>query len=77
LIETNEIWLCKSVLLESEWVLHSSYEFEPEEIQRALRGFLGLPGVKVEDSEQVARALDWHSVGMEFADALHLAGVRW
>jgi len=29
LIQANEIWVCKTVLLETEWVLRSLYGFPP------------------------------------------------
>ena len=32
-----------------------------------------LPKVRVEDPAAVSRALGWTSLGMDFADALHLA----
>ena len=74
LIENNAVWLTKSVLLESEWVLRYSYGFPSERILGALSGLLGLSNVMVEDAEQVSQALEWHASGMDFADALHLAG---
>ncbi len=40
--------------------------------RQALRALAGLPGMAVEEPTQLAAALDWLSVGMDFADALHL-----
>jgi hypothetical protein len=40
----------------------------------ALRKLIGLPQVDVETIGDVAKALDWYAQGMDFADALHLAG---
>jgi predicted nucleic-acid-binding protein len=73
LIRANEIWVCKTVLLETEWVLRSLYGFSPENLAGALRSLAGLPTVFLEDEVAVARALDWYKEGLDFADALHLA----
>jgi len=72
LIEGGDIFVATSVVLESEWVLRSGYEFPAERIVNALRAFAGLPGVVFEDGALIARALDWVEAGMDFADALHL-----
>jgi predicted nucleic-acid-binding protein len=73
LIQGNEIWVCKSVLLETEWVLRSLYDFSPESVAGALRSLAGLGTVFLEDDLAVAKALDWFHQGFDFADALHLA----
>ena len=72
LFEAHEIFIAKSVLLESEWVLRYACSLDFEAIARALRGVLGLPGVCAEDPSAVARAIEWFELGMDFADALHL-----
>ena len=61
------------VLLETEWVLRSLYRFTPKQIVAALRSFIGLPCVSLQDAALATRALDWCEQGMDFADALHLA----
>ncbi|WP_295402419.1 type II toxin-antitoxin system VapC family toxin [uncultured Thiocystis sp.] len=73
LFERQKILLSKTVLLETEWVLRFSYKLPRETIVSALRKTIGLQGVEVETIGVVARALDWHEQGMDFADALHLA----
>ena len=73
-IEDHPIWLSKTVVLETEWVLRYSYGFSTERVNFGLRTLLGLTNVEAEASEQLGLALDWHSRGMDFADALHLAG---
>lgn len=72
-IEAGEIFIATTVLLESEWVLRSAYDFDPERIAQGLRGLAGLPGVTLEEPILLAQALDWMEEGMDFADALHLA----
>ena len=61
-----------TVLLESEWVLRSVYGFASEAVAAALRAFVELPGVTVEDPSLVAEAFDHAEAGMGLADALHL-----
>ena len=74
LVRTERILLLKTVLLESEWVLRSGYGFDGNAIVTSFRGLLGLPTVRVEDEIVVAQALNWFAAGMDFADAMHLAG---
>nr|WP_207791433.1 type II toxin-antitoxin system VapC family toxin [Sphingosinicella soli] len=73
-IEAGDIFITTTVMLESEWVLRSGYGFTPERIVTGLRGLAGLPGITVEEPARTAQALDWTTGGMDFADALHLAG---
>ena len=76
MFERNEIYVCKTVLLETEWVLRYRYDLDGTAVLGALRGVVGLPGVTVEDAPAVAEALDLLEAGMDFADALHLASSR-
>jgi predicted nucleic-acid-binding protein len=71
----DEIWISKTVLLETEWVLRSLYAFSTDNLDGALRALAGLPGVFLEDEVAVAKALDWFKDGLDFADALHLARI--
>jgi predicted nucleic-acid-binding protein len=73
LLERETVWVSKTVLLETEWVLRFSYELSPEKINAALTAFLGLPQVHAETPDTLALALAWHAGGLDFADALHLA----
>jgi predicted nucleic-acid-binding protein len=73
LIRDNQIWISKTVLLETEWVLRSLYRFSPQSLGRALRALAGLEKVFLEDEIAVAKALEWFQEGLDFADALHLA----
>jgi predicted nucleic acid-binding protein len=76
LIDSDPIFVCKTVLLETEWVLRSVYGFTPIQIAKALTDFAGLPSVTLEDAATVAKALDWMAAGMDFADAIHLANAK-
>jgi len=73
LVSENDVWVSMTVLLETEWVLRSTYRYTPTQIVEALRDFAGLPRVSLENPALVARALDWLEKGMDFADALHLS----
>lgn len=74
LVDTNDVWVPLTVLLETEWVLRSVYRHTPAAIAHALRGFAGMPGVTLENATVAAQALNWLDQGVDFADALHLAG---
>lgn len=76
LFEQGDIYIGKTVLLETEWVLRFSYELSQSAIIAALKKVLGLPQVTAEDSFAVADALTLFESGMAFADALHLASSR-
>jgi predicted nucleic-acid-binding protein len=73
LFAANDIFLPKTVLLETEWVLRFTYELDRPAILRGLRGVLGMGNVTGEDGANVARALDWYESGLDLADALHLS----
>lgn len=73
LIAENKVFVSLTVMLEAEWVLRSAYGFDPAQLMRAFRAFAGLPNVVICDAPAFARAVHWAEVGMDFADALHLA----
>ena len=72
IVDGGAVLASTTVLLESEWILRSVYGRAPEDVAAALRAFVGLPGVAVENPSLLAEALDRAEVGMDFADALHL-----
>lgn len=73
LFAVGPVWIAKTVLLETGWVLRSLYGYEESEIADAFGKLLGLESVKVEDQAAVAAALALSARGLEFADALHLS----
>ena len=73
LFSDHDIFIPDTVLLETEWVLRFAYKFEAAAINGALVNLLGLPNVRVTRPEMMAKALEWHRQGLDFADALHLA----
>lgn len=73
LIENNVIFISKSVLLETEWVLRYTYELDSAVVLKAFENLLGLPRVTVEDPACIIKTMHWYSQGFDFADAMHLA----
>ncbi|HEY5971108.1 MAG TPA: type II toxin-antitoxin system VapC family toxin [Pseudoxanthomonas sp.] len=76
LIDGRPVRVSRTVLLESEWVLRSGYGFDAAKVHTALADFLALPTVTVETPSIVKQALDAAALGMDFADALHLAACQ-
>jgi predicted nucleic-acid-binding protein len=74
LIESEDVFLSTTVLLETEWVLRAAYKRPRARLFEMLRAFLGLPKVTAQDLRVAVTALEWSEHGMDFADALHLAG---
>lgn len=73
LIDGNEVFVCITVMLETEWVLRSVYGFTTPECAKAMAGFAGMPRVTLEDVAVITRALAWVGNGIDFTDGLHLA----
>ncbi|WP_242470885.1 type II toxin-antitoxin system VapC family toxin [Thiocystis violacea] len=63
LFERERIFLTKTVLLETEWVLRFSYQLSREAIVRALRKVIGLQQVEIE----TIGLSSWRSTGMSRA----------
>ncbi len=77
LIESGEpLMVCKSVLLELEWVMRGYYGFSATEIATVVQHLLSLPHVEIEDRSAVEQALSHSAGGLDFADAPHLASYR-
>ena len=77
LIESGKpLMVCKTVVLELEWVMRGYYGFDREEIVTIFRHLLSMPHVEIEDRESIIQALDSCELGLEFADALHHASYR-
>ena len=72
LVASQPIWIAKTVLLETVWVLRSLYGFEEDAVRNAFVKLLGLKNIHAEDEAAVSAALSFVVTGLEFADALHL-----
>ena len=73
LFKKEAIYIPKTVLLETEWVLRRLYRLERKAVVSAFRKVSGLANVEIEHPLVVTQALRWCDGGMDFADALHLA----
>ena len=73
LFASGPLWIAKTVLLETSWVLRSLYGFEESAIRDAFVKLLGLKNVHAEDESSVAAALALTEHGMELAGAMHLS----
>src|SRR6267154_1544385 len=74
LFASGPVWIAKTVLLETGWVLRSLYGFEASAIRDAFTKLLGLKNVHAEDESSIAAALALTAHGIELADAMHLSG---
>ncbi|WP_288429941.1 type II toxin-antitoxin system VapC family toxin [uncultured Agrobacterium sp.] len=72
IIDGQPVFVAVTVALETEWVLRSAYGYSRVVAANAIRAFLGLPTVTIEDADLVATSLDLAEDGMDFGDALHL-----
>ncbi len=73
ILRSNDVFISKTVILETEWVLRYVYKFETGEILGALKKLLGLSNIFTEDFHILAEAISLSEKGLDFADALHLA----
>lgn len=77
LIESGKpLMVCKTVLLELEWVMRGYYGLSAAKIATVMRHVLAMPHVNVEDRESVEQALSHCTMGLDFADALHHCSYR-
>jgi len=72
-MSSDEIFIPKTVILETEWVLRYAYGVTKANISVGFQKLLGLSNVTVEDMDQVTQAISWYDDNLDFADALHLA----
>ncbi len=73
LLALNAVFIPRTVLLETEWVLRAGYRKTREQISRFFAELLETDNTVIENHDAVAQALDWYRLGADFADALHLA----
>jgi predicted nucleic-acid-binding protein len=77
LIDSGQpLMVCKTVILEFEWVLRGFYGFSQQEAASVFRHLLSLGHVSVEDRSTVEQALSHWEAGIDLADALHYASYR-
>jgi predicted nucleic-acid-binding protein len=76
LIKDNSVFVPKSVLLETEWVLRYTYHLSSSVILDAFEKLMGLSQITVEDPECILQTLQWYRENFDFTDALHLASCK-
>ena len=72
LLDLNEVFVSRTVLLETEWVLRSVYKKSRTEIFHYFESALMTKNLNIENSLEVSHALKWYNLGADFADAIHL-----
>lgn len=70
--EATALFVPMTVVLELEWVLRAFYGFSAAQFVKVVRHLAGLPHVTLDAAPIVLSALQDHSDGLDFADALHL-----
>ncbi len=68
----QEIFISDTVILETEWILRYAYKFLPKDISNAFINLFGLRNVHLSNPTFIAQAIEWHKLGMDFSDAMHL-----
>ena len=76
ILKSDDIYIPKTVILETEWVLRYANEIGKPNIINGFQKLLGLPNVSVEDPDSINQAIKWYEEDFDFADALHLASSR-
>ena len=72
-MESDDVFIPKTVMLETEWVLRYAYGIGKDAILNGFQKIIGLPNVHIEDPQAIYQAILWYESGLDFADALHLA----
>ncbi len=77
LIESGQaLMVCKTVILEFEWVMRGYYQFTTVEIMSVFQHLLSLGHVELEDRATIQQAITNFELGFDFADALHHASYK-
>ena len=72
-LAAGDVFIPKTVVLELEWVLRYVAEQPERKVLECLAHLIALPGITVEDRDEIEAALSHCRNGIDFADALHLA----
>jgi len=75
-LSTGDIFVPKTVILELEWVLRYVAEQPENKVIECLAHLIALPGITVEDRDEIEAALGHYRNGVDFADAQHLAASK-
>jgi predicted nucleic-acid-binding protein len=72
-LSAGDVFIPKAVILELEWVLRYVADQPESKVIECLAHLIALPGITVEDRDEIDAALNHCRNGIDFADALHLA----
>jgi len=72
-LAAGDVFIPKTVVLELERVLRYVAEQSERKVIECLAHLIALPGITVEDRDEIETALSHCQNGIDFADALHLA----
>lgn len=75
-LAAGDAFVPKTVILELEWVLRYVAEQPKSKVIECLTHLIALPGITVEDRDEIEVALSHSRNGIDFADALHLAASK-
>jgi predicted nucleic-acid-binding protein len=75
-LSAGDVFVPKTVVLELEWVLRYVADQPENKVIECLAHLIALPGVTVEDRDEIETALGHFRNGIDFADALHLAASK-
>lgn len=72
LLETQKVFISRTVLLETEWVLRSVYKKSRNDISDFLEKAFLVENLFIENRPEITKAIEWYKLGADFADAIHL-----
>jgi len=75
-LSAGDVFIPKTVILELEWVLRYVADQPESKVIDCLAHLIALPGITVEDRDEIEAALNHCRNGIDFADALHLAASK-
>jgi len=76
LLAAGDLFVPKTVILELEWVLRYVADQAENKVIDCLAHLIALPGITVEDRDEIEAALSYCRKGIDFADALHLTATK-
>jgi len=77
LVESGQaLMVCKTVLLEFEWIMRGFYDFKSDDVLAVFQHLLSLDHIEIEDRATVNNAISGLEEGLDFADVLHHASYR-
>jgi predicted nucleic-acid-binding protein len=76
-LSAGDIFVPKTVILELEWVLRYVADQPAGKVIECLAHLIALPGITVEDRDEIETALSHCRNGIDLADALHLAASKF